>query len=103
TGGILPYATVNGADFAVYAQGGQTGLSAPTAAFYKTSLSGALPTDNVKLTANDTVLAAVLTVNSLVISGTGVTLGGLGTLTLTSGGLLTTGGADTVGAPVASR
>src|SRR5262249_17014053 len=33
TGGIIPYATVNGNDFAVYNQGGQTGLSAPGAPF----------------------------------------------------------------------
>src|SRR5262249_32961014 len=94
TNGILPYATVAGADFAVYNQGGQTGLSAPAAGFYKTTLAGALATDNVKLTANDVVAAGGQTVNSLILSGNNVAVTGTATLTLGAQALLVTGGSD---------
>src|SRR5207245_795257 len=101
TNGILPFATVAGADFAVYNQGGNTGIAAPAAGFYKTTLVGAAATDNVKLTASDIVASGGQTVNSLLISGNNLTVGGTGTLTLGSGALVTTGGTDTVTAPLA--
>src|SRR5262249_20814980 len=99
TNNIVPYATAGGADFAVYNQNSQTGLSAPTGTFYATTLAGATASSNVKLTnASDVVAAAGQTVNSLIISGNGQTIAGLGTLTTSA--LLVTGGSDAINAPV---
>ncbi len=93
TNGIVPFATVTGTDFA--AGGGNT-----IAAFvgYVTSLAAATATSNVKLTGNDVVPAAGLTVNSLIINGTNLSV--TGSATLTSGAVLITGGTDSVNAPL---
>ncbi|MEA3209118.1 MAG: hypothetical protein QOE70_2175 [Chthoniobacter sp.] len=100
TGGILPRAVVGGADFATY---GANGI----AAFSSYNTSNNLPTaaalDTVKLTASSNVGAGPQTINALAISGTGLTAGGTNNgsvLTLTSGGLLVTGGANTLSIPV---
>src|SRR5262249_34032352 len=68
TNNILPYATVAGADFAVYNQGGQTGLSAPASGFYATNLATAGANDVVLLTSS-TTLSASTTVAGLVLRG----------------------------------
>ncbi len=76
--GIFPWATVqtlglSPLDFATYftaASNGLLGLTALPLASYATTLAGAGPTSNVRLTANQT-LTGNLTVNSLIIVGTG--------------------------------
>ncbi|MEA3213309.1 MAG: hypothetical protein QOE70_6366 [Chthoniobacter sp.] len=97
TTGILARALVNGTDFATYdATNGITAFSA-----YNANLSAAAVTDTVKLTAS-TNLGRPQTINGLAISGTGLTVGGgsFAPLTLTSGGLLVTGGANTLSIPI---
>lgn len=85
--GILPYAVVNGADFATY--DGTYGITPYTG--YVTSLSPAGSTDNVKISAAGNI-ASNTSVNSLIVNGNYNVTGSAGTtLTLESGGLLTTG------------
>ena len=101
TNGILPYGIVNNNDFATYSNGTNIGIGAPqVAGFYATTLVGATATSNVKLTANDVVQGAAQTVNSLLIVGNNITVGGTGALTLGSGGLAVNGTGDTISAPI---
>ena len=106
---ILPWATVQTLgntvyDYATYypsAANGLVGLVALPLANYQTTLAGAGPTSNVRLTGNET-LTGNLTVNSLILVGAGgnttvtPTLTGppasAFTLTIASGGLMATGG-----------
>ena len=100
--GIQPYAIVNNNDFATYNDGSNTGIGAPTAAnFYYTGPLASAPTNaNVKLTASDAVASAGQTINSLLIVGSNLTVGGTGALTLASGGLAVSGSGDTISAPI---
>lgn len=95
--GILAYATVNGTDFATYSSvNGVTpdGLSAYTGYDTGTQTGWTLTTDNAAPTADQT-LAGSRTINSLKLaSGIDVAQAGF-TLTLQSGGILTTGGTAT--------
>ena len=89
--GILPYATVNGTDFATH---GGNGTSVVAFSGYTTSLpsGGGTGTENVRLTANATV-SQNTAINSLVLAGNvTLTINAGVTLTIGSGGLLATGG-----------
>ena len=89
-GGIIPYATVNGTDFATY-----DGSNSTIAAFtgYVTSLAAAVaagPGSIVKLTGQET-LTGNETITGLVLAGGAVSEAGF-TLTVSSGGLVGTQG-----------
>ncbi|MDW8267412.1 MAG: autotransporter-associated beta strand repeat-containing protein, partial [Gemmataceae bacterium] len=92
SGGILPFASVNGADLATH---NGAGTSIRPVTNYVGSLAAAGPTDNVRLTASE-VFNGSKVVNSLVIVGEGVTLSGTGSLTLASGQLVASGRNNTV-------
>ncbi len=110
TNNILPYATVGGSIFASYGLDGQTGLSAlqSTDSLYFTSLAAAAgnPNANVVESASDFAPVGGQTVNSLIITGINLTLGG-GPLTVGAGisgnpgAVLVTGGSDTITASLA--
>ncbi len=89
-GGILPYATVNGGDFATY-DFATNSIAAFTG--YVTSLAAAGPNDTVKLSAAET-LTGDKTVNALLLAGGTVGEAGY-TLTLAGGALATTAGFTT--------
>ena len=98
TTGILPEATVAGTDFATY---GANGIAAFTGTNYNTvtninTTSGATATVQVNSGTTNTTLTAAETINALKINGTGLNVGGNFLLTLTSGGILVTGGTDTL-------
>ncbi|MDB5320604.1 MAG: Autotransporter-associated beta strand repeat protein [Phycisphaerales bacterium] len=99
TTGILARAVVNGSDFATYSA--TTGITAFSAYNTANNLPAAAATDTVKLTASSNITALTQTLNALAINGNGITAGGsgTGTLTLTSGGLLVTGGNNTINVP----
>src|SRR5205823_1040337 len=78
-GGILPYATVSGTDFATYDSVNNNSVAAFTG--YATSLAAAGPGDTVKLTGPD-VLTGNKTINALLLAGGAI---GSGTVTLISG------------------
>jgi autotransporter-associated beta strand protein len=75
-GNILPFATVNDTDFATYGAKGAAAFSG-----YKTTLTGAGPTDVVKLTssatasANQTIAGLLLANNATLTINSGITLG----------------------------
>ncbi len=114
-GGLLSRAVVTtggGFDFASYNTTGLTGTGVTAVAnvnglqafsTYNTTnnLDSALATDTPKVTAN-TNISVSRTLNALAISGTGIAVGGVqgSTLTLTSGGILVTGGSDALNIPV---
>jgi X-X-X-Leu-X-X-Gly heptad repeat protein/autotransporter-associated beta strand protein len=97
TTGILADATVNGADFATYGANGITAFSNYTT---ETTINSAAATNTVLVTSNANLTASA-TINALKISGGGLTVAGTGafTLTVTSGGVLVTGGTDTLSIP----
>ncbi|HEX3149406.1 MAG TPA: autotransporter-associated beta strand repeat-containing protein, partial [Gemmataceae bacterium] len=82
TGGLLPYATVNGTDFAATTA---TGIQSYTASggSYVSTVSGASSGANVNLAGNDTVTSSK-TINALMFSG-----GANATLTINAGVILT--------------
>ena len=88
TGGLLPFATVNGSDFAATTA---TGIQSYTASggSYAGTVSGASSGANVNLTGSDTVSSSK-TINALMFSGTAnatLTINAGATLTVTSGAL----------------
>jgi autotransporter-associated beta strand protein len=98
TTGILARATVGGADFATYGTNGIAAFSG-----YVSNLNTAAATDTLKLTAGSTLTSSAKTINALAISGSGITVNAntlQSTLTLTSGGLLVTGGTNTINIPI---
>lgn len=110
--GILAYALVDntpgghGTAFATYDNTlGIRALSTANASDYNSdpgTLSGT-GQGNLRLTADNSVIAGTATVNSISLmnSGTPITLGGTGTLTVSSGGILSTGsGANVINGPV---
>jgi autotransporter-associated beta strand protein len=107
TNGILPRVTVtNGAgfDFATYnATNGLTAFAGYNGST-TTDINLAGATDTVEVTSSygATTLNASKTLNALAINGNGLTVSGVAgsTLTLTSGGVLVTGGSDTISVPV---
>lgn len=89
-GTVIPWATVNGTDFATYDT--TLGVKAYTA-YFTGDLNSAAATDNAKPAVSQ-VLGGGVTLNSLnLASGIDVDLGG-NSLVLTSGGLLKSGAAD---------
>ncbi|HEY5312820.1 MAG TPA: autotransporter-associated beta strand repeat-containing protein, partial [Pirellulales bacterium] len=115
SGGILAAVTVNGADFATYSA--STGITAFTnynAGNSYTNINSAGTTDTVQITSAFTGYGATTlagtgahaqsgTINALSFSGDGLSLGAElpdYTLTLTSGGVLSTGGDNTLNVPV---
>jgi hypothetical protein len=89
-GGILPYATVSGADFATY-DSANNSIAAFTG--YVTSIGATGTVDIVKLGAAE-VLAANKTIAALLLTGN-ATVGEAGfTLTLSSGGLAVSSGSN---------
>ncbi len=96
--GILARATVNGSNFATY---GANGVAAFSAYQNSNNPNTAAATDTMNLTAN-AALTASRTLNAIKLNGTGLTLGGAArnSLTITSGGVLSTGGANTISVPV---
>ncbi len=111
-GGILARAVVNGADFATYGGANGTGIVATTYST-ATDINAAALTDTFNATANTTsgITSSPTalgfynqTLNAVRIAGTGLTFGSSasgGGVTLTSGGLLVTGGANTITSVVA--
>ncbi len=99
TTGIISRVTVGGVDFATY--NATNGLIAFTGYNVTNNLNTAAATDTMKITAN-TTLDGSKTVNALNITGNGITVTGNGTttLTLTSGGVLVTGGTNTLSIPI---
>jgi len=88
TGGLLPFATVNGSDFAATTA---TGIQSYTAngGSYAGTVSGASSGANVNLTGSDTVSSSK-TINALMFSGTAnatLTVNAGVTLTVTGGAL----------------
>ena len=86
TGGLLPYATVNGGDFAATTA---TGIQSYTASggTYASTVSGASSGANVNLAGSDTVTSSQ-TINALMFSGTAnatLTINAGVTLTIASG------------------
>lgn len=103
--GILPrFVTIDGQgwNFATYSNGSLRAFSAyDTGSLNAASLPTTSPTATVQVGSGVT-LAGNRTVNAIKLGGVGLTLGGAGSvLTLTSGGLLVTGGTSTIGAGVA--
>ena len=103
--GILARAIVEdgqGVNFATYAEGSLRGFTAyDTGSLNASSLPTTSATSTVQVGSSVT-LAGNRTVNAVKLTGGGLTLGGAGsTLTLTSGGLLATGGTSTIAAGVA--
>ena len=107
TGGILARVTVTNVgsfDFATYNStdgvAAFTGYNASTTA----DINAAGATDTVEVTSSYgvTTLGGSKTLNALAISGSGLLVSGLAgsTLTLTSGGVLVTGGSDVISVPV---
>ncbi|MEI9894790.1 MAG: autotransporter-associated beta strand repeat-containing protein [Chthoniobacter sp.] len=108
TGGLIPRAVVmNGGnfDFATYNSDGKTANTNGIQAFATYNLTNnmglALAADTMKITANAGIFAS-RTLNALAISGDGLTVTGVpgSTLTLTSGGVLVTGGTNTINVPI---
>jgi autotransporter-associated beta strand protein len=99
--GILAEATVNGSDFATY--GTTNGITAFTGYTTVTNVNGAAATATLQMSSGSSTLTASETINALKLNGTGITVGGAAgtTLTLTSGGVLVTGGpgTDTLSVP----
>jgi autotransporter-associated beta strand protein len=112
TTGILARATVNGADFATYAAG--TGIAAFTAYDVSNNINSGTTTATLNLTASPAALTTNRTVNAIKFSGaSGVAINAPATgagavggttpfqLTISSGGLLATGGnADSINTAV---
>jgi len=86
TNGIIPYATVNGTDFATY----DVTLGIKAATPDKTTIDSAGATDNVRISASEAITAADKTVNSLIVDG-GYTVSGDKKLTIGSGALMNNG------------
>jgi autotransporter-associated beta strand protein len=93
---------VNGTDFAAYSA--TPGLTAFTAYNTSNNLDAAATTDTMKVTSSAT-LSSSKTLNALLINGNGVTVGGLGasTLTLSTQGVLVTGGNNTISIPIMAQ
>jgi fibronectin-binding autotransporter adhesin len=94
--GVLPYATLSGPaglDFVEH-----TLPNGIKAAPFVTSLAGAADTNNVKLSASDSVTGSQ-TINALMLLGDGPNLGGGTSLTVTSGQVVSTGGANSIATP----
>ncbi len=103
--GILARAIIEdgqGVNFATYSEGSLRGFTAyDTGSLNAASLPTTSATSTVQVGSSVT-LAGNRTVNAVKLTGGGLTLGGVGsTLTLTSGGLLATGGTSTIAAGVA--
>ena len=97
TSALLPFATVAGTELATYSPSGGLVTYTGNGSGYDTSIAGiAATTDNLKLSANDSVTAAtpITTVNSLTVAGT-VTLNIAAgqTFTITSGAIFLAPGA----------
>jgi autotransporter-associated beta strand protein len=99
-GGIVPYALVDnttvGGDGTAFAAYASSTLGITPVATVTTAISAG---GNVRLAASD---ASIGTVNSLHLNGTGISAGSAGTLTVTSGGVLSTGGANSIDATTLS-
>ena len=91
SGGVLPFATVNGTAFAAYTGSGPYTLGSASTAAMPTS---GVTTTNALVGSGGATLTGSTTVNSLVLSAGGtLNLGGF-TLTVTSGGVLAIGGGN---------
>jgi len=93
--GILPWASVEGADWVSPFAQGNTYWLVPLATYHDGPPSTWAASSNVFVTGNAISLGATHTINSLKLEGTSVGLNNI-TLTLVAGGLLTTGGNSTI-------
>jgi len=89
--GILPWASVEGADWVSPVAQGNSYWLVPLASYHTDSPSTWAEAHNVRVTGNAISLGGILTINSLKLEGTNVGLNTPTTLALNSGGLLTTG------------
>src|SRR5439155_6072377 len=99
--GILPYATVNNADFASTLNTDSRTIT-PFDRYYTGTFGGASSNDTVKVTTSPGAFSAIL-LNAILISGDNITIGGSTQVTITSGALFTTGATstgDTLSAPL---
>ena len=100
TNGTVGRATVNGVDFAGY--DATVGIKPFTAYAAITDINAAVATDVVRVNSGYTVtnLTAAKSIHALAIDGTGLNVGGTGTLTVTgTSGMLINGGSNTISVP----